>query len=133
MTDDPLFWAKTETQPDGCIVWTGSLRTTGYGQVRRNRKNWAAHRWAYQITYGPIPDGLHIDHLCGVITCVNPDHLEAVTQQENNARTANDTYCRNSHLREGNTYIRPDGRRECYMCNRARDRVRYNTVNPRKP
>lgn len=59
--------------------------------------------------------------------------LAAVTKQENNARTANDDYCRNGHPREGNTYTRADGRRECYMCSRARDRIRYNTVNPRKP
>ncbi len=77
------FWNahadKIMPEPNsGCWFWLGAL-SRGYGSL----KNARAHRVAYEMTIGPIPEGLVIDHLCRVTSCVNPDHLEAVTQAEN--------------------------------------------------
>lgn len=87
-----------------------------------------AHRYAYELLVGPIPEGLHIDHLCRVRLCVNPAHLEAVTCHENNRRStsptavnAKKTHCPRGHeYTEENTYFAPpDGRRMCKPCARA--------------
>lgn len=67
----------------GCWLWTGFLNDGGYGHASVNRRKTKAHRASYEHYKGPIPTGLHIDHLCRQRCCVNPDHLEAVTQQEN--------------------------------------------------
>lgn len=84
------FWSKvTRTNDrDGCWLWQGQLNKAGYGHFRRTvapgvYKTVKAHRHAYQLTRGPIPDGLTLDHLCGNPACVRPDHLEAVTRSEN--------------------------------------------------
>lgn len=65
----------------GCWLWLGAEQR-GYGYIGRT----PAHRRAYETFVGPIPAGLHIDHLCSVRACVNPAHLEPVTQEENNRR-----------------------------------------------
>lgn len=59
-----------------------------YAQVGGHRKQYLAHRVMYEALVGPIPAGLVIDHLCRNTRCVNPDHLEAVTQAENVRRAA---------------------------------------------
>lgn len=66
-----------------CRIWQRSTNNTGYGQIRINGKLHLAHRVAYERDRGEIPDGMTIDHLCRVRCCVNPDHLEAVTNTEN--------------------------------------------------
>lgn len=65
---------------NGCWVWGGALSTEGYGKIGSRLY---AHRVAHEVYIGPIPDGYQVDHLCNVRRCVNPAHLEAVTQQEN--------------------------------------------------
>jgi hypothetical protein len=75
----------------GCHVFTGALTAEGYGLVGLGGRGDGVgytHRLLYADTKGPIPDGLHIDHLCRNRACCNPDHLEAVTQGENNRRAA---------------------------------------------
>jgi hypothetical protein len=70
-----------------CWVWRLSIRKDGYAAARvPGLGAIRVHRAAYQVYVGPIPDGLVIDHLCRVRSCCNPDHLEAVTPQENIAR-----------------------------------------------
>lgn len=72
----------------GCWTWTGVL-SDGYGQVWNEGRMVGVHRVVYEAAYGPIPDGLVIDHLCRNPSCVNPLHLEAVTQSENARRGLN--------------------------------------------
>lgn len=76
--------------PDECWPWTGAIATNGYGQIRIGRAVDLVHRVAYRLYIGPIPAGLHIDHVvsrgCTRRDCTNPAHLEAVTQAENNRR-----------------------------------------------
>lgn len=73
---------RTERTPT-CWLWTGALNRGGYGLVSFDSKRRMAHRVAYELVKGPIPKGLVLDHLCRVRNCVNPDHLEPVTNREN--------------------------------------------------
>jgi hypothetical protein len=91
--DDPArFMQYVAVNPDGCWIWTGvKHKTRNYGRFwvgGRGGRYIQAHRWSYEHHVAPIPRGLTIDHLCMVRECVNPDHLEPVTQAENNRRAA---------------------------------------------
>lgn len=73
-----------EVDPEtGCWVWLKSRSELGYGRMNRRGTVYYAHRVYYERHKGPIPKGLCIDHLCRNPPCVNPDHLEAVTNAEN--------------------------------------------------
>lgn len=76
------FWSKTEKQ-GGCLIWMGSL-LRGYGQFRYKGATRYAHRVAYELAYGSIPEGMHLDHTCWNRQCVTPEHLKVVTQALNN-------------------------------------------------
>ena len=71
---------------NGCHIFQGSLNHDGYGVFEVAGIRWGAHRAAYIVSKGDIPDGLRLDHLCRVRNCCNPDHLEPVTQAENTRR-----------------------------------------------
>lgn len=111
----------------GCWLWQGSLDQDGYGQIRFDGRKWRVHRASYAMHVGPIPEGLVIDHLCRVRSCVNPAHLEAVTDEENRMRgEGNDANarrngaCVNGHAyTPANTYHR-EGGRQCRACARER-------------
>lgn len=128
------FWAKVNKNgPDGCWQWTaGRLGSTGYGHFEKQ----PAHRVAYELAIGAIPPGLHIDHLCRNRICVNPDHLEPVTQRENNLRgvgpsalNAVKRVCDYGHpFNVANTYHRPDGNRDCRPCKARRERDRQRRI-----
>jgi hypothetical protein len=105
-----------------CWEWTGPRDRDGYGKCSYGRR---AHRLAYERLKGPIPEGLVIDHLCRNRACVNPAHLEPVTIAENNRRgiqpSASKTHCVNGHEYDPeNTYLRPNGHRDCRACIRTR-------------
>jgi hypothetical protein len=133
------FWAKTdkngpvpEYRPElgPCWLWTACISKKGYGQFGRGKRVDIAHRVSYELEYGPIPDGLGIDHLCRVRHCVRPSHLEAVTSRVNSlrgfsppARNARVTQCPSGHPYDlENTYRRqnrPGQPRECRACGRT--------------
>lgn len=83
------FWAKAAIASDTeCWPWLAAIGNSGYGRFKVGPHNRYAHRVAYTFTYGEPPNGLVVDHLCENTTCVNPSHLEAVTQAENLRRSA---------------------------------------------
>lgn len=118
------FWAMVDRRgPDECWEWTGARQPNHYGTFGLTRtKCVRAHRFAYELCVGPIPEGLVIDHLCSNPSCVNPMHLEAVTTQENRQRSADRmTTCKHGHpYTEDNIIVRATGRRSCRECNRIR-------------
>lgn len=89
MTKHERFLSHYRVDSNDCWIWTGAS-TWGYGLFwdgtftsKGNPRMTRAHRWSYRDRYGPIPKGLVLDHLCKKTLCVNPLHLEAVTQKEN--------------------------------------------------
>ena len=114
------FWKSVE-KTETCWLWTGSF--SGYGRIAeggRYSKTLLAHRVAYELLVGPIPEGLTIDHLCKNTRCVNPTHLEVVTFGVNVLRgdtvtgnNARKTHCNNGHPLP--PYI-PGGIRVCKVC-----------------
>jgi len=76
------FWSKVQ-KTDSCWNWTASTNEKRYGLFRFNGKTSRAHRVSYILTFGSIDDTLIVDHLCRNRRCVNPDHLDLVSQKEN--------------------------------------------------
>ncbi len=111
---------------DDCWLWVGAIKSGGrggYGCFRVGTKILMAHRVSYEHFVGLIPDNKVLDHKCRVRHCVNPSHLEPVSQKENSQRgltgvhNKNKTHCANGHLFSfENTYIDPLGYRECRTC-----------------
>lgn len=143
-TAEERFWAKVdkngpipEVRPDlgQCWLWIGRPIGAGYGGfLGRNGRTTYAHRFAYQLLIGSIPEQLEIDHLCRAQLCVNPSHMEPVTHLENVRRGRGAEEARKRQLAKGecpqghpydlvNTYFWR-GFRSCRICNRAK-RVRY--------
>lgn len=127
------FWAKVDPcRTDGCWFWTASRNKLGYGRFYAyGVKSHAAHRYAHELLVGPIPDGLEINHVCRQPSCVNPQHLEAVTHQVNmrlgftgvpsGVQQRAKTMCPYGHYYSAaNTYVNPRGERQCRTCVRTR-------------
>lgn len=76
------FWSKVN-RTDTCWLWTACVDKDGYGMIRVDRKNKRAHRLAYELTIGPIPDGMVVCHRCDTPTCVRPGHLFLGTDRDN--------------------------------------------------
>jgi len=132
------FLAKIEFNgKKACWRWRGAASKGGYGSFGRN-PTWKAHRLAYTIFIGPIPKGLTLDHLCRNRTCVNPLHLEPVTQRENClrgispwARNARKTKCNKGHALSGKNLHLEGKSRRCRACRLAAQRrciARYSAA-----
>lgn len=130
------FWSRVDrSDPSGCWLWTRATNNKGYGSVNLYHHPVGAHRVAYELLVGPIPEGLVLDHVvargCTSRACVNPAHLEPVTNSENLRRTVffNRANGRKTHCPEGhpytpeNTYRQGNGARECRECRRERSRA----------
>lgn len=124
------FWRHVEIgEPRDCWRWTGFRNTPGYGMVLgdNERQSHPAHRVAYELTVGPIPDGLVIDHLCRNRECVNPFHLEPVTDRINilrgegrGARSFRRDACLYGHPYDDENTVRTTSRaRVCRVCKNA--------------
>lgn len=131
------FWSKVE-KTESCWIWTGS-KPNGYGQFYLEGKNRPAHRVSYELLRGAIPNGLVLDHLCQTPACVNPDHLEPVTHQENIRRGPREryganrykTHCSRGHLLSGDNVLLQGSRRRCRECRLARERTKARLANVR--
>lgn len=147
-TEPQRFWSRVERSESAhpalgtpCWPWTGCVDADGYGRVAFDGRGRMAHRVAYELAVGPIPDGLVIDHLCRTPRCVNPAHLEPVTRGENvrrgvagalrrawNLALGRRTHCARGHaFDDANTSPRSganQGRRNCRACKRAADHTR---------
>ena len=113
-----------------CWLWQSHVGVTGYGQKRFRGTMWKAHRYMWTVMRGPIPKGMQIDHLCRIRHCVNPQHMEVVTQHENwlrgeacTVQNKRKTHCKYGHeFTPENTYYRTGKRgphRVCIQCNRV--------------
>ncbi|MDQ3295105.1 MAG: HNH endonuclease [Myxococcota bacterium] len=122
------FWSKCTPEPNsGCWLWVAA-DTKGYGRFSIRRASVYAHRHAFSVLVGEIPDGLELDHRCRTPLCCNPDHLEPVTHQVNCARspTIGRTKIAPSHCSAGHPYDdantiyrRSRVGRVCRQCSRA--------------
>ena len=125
------FEEKYIPEPNtGCWLWLAG-QSRGYGMIKIGDRNHTAHRVAYELYVGKVPEGFHVDHLCRNPPCVNPEHLEAVPQRVNvlrgigiTARYARRTHCGKGHeFTPENTYLSYDHdgtRRRCRECVIAR-------------
>jgi len=84
---DKRFWSKVK-KTEGCWEWLSRINRDGYGAFRVNKQVRSAHRVAYELLIGPIPEELTLDHLCRNRACVNPSHLEPVSRGDNIRRGA---------------------------------------------
>lgn len=140
------LWMSVEKgiSDDACWLWVGSKINNGYGVIRKPRsakKKGTAlvHRVSYEIAFGPIPDGLDIDHKCRVRNCVNPNHLRTCTRRQNtlwgigpSAKNAQKTHCLRGHPLEGENILIRGNRRCCRECIRIRAR-KHAPRRKRKP
>ena len=129
---------KIEPEPmSGCWLWMGECNSKGYPWIRRGRsRKIMAHRLIYEQMRGPIPVGLTLDHLCRVRCCMNPSHLEPVTNAVNilrgeswSARNARKVMCPTGHLYlpENTSVIRRTNGstfRRCRRCKRRQNSLR---------
>lgn len=133
------FWGRVNRDAD-CWEWKGSKTAAGYGNLRLpGGRNGYAHRVAYELTCGPIPEGKVLDHLCRNRGCVNPEHLEPVDQYENVMRGATPygphrPTCRAGHdiTKPENVYTRPSGSSLCRVCARAQENKRREARRAKK-
>lgn len=132
------FWSKVvcvDSPTDTCWHWLAYKSKEGYGYVNIGRSSFkhvfTAHRAAWILTYGTIDSALTLDHLCRNPSCVNPAHMEQVSNRVNilrgngaSAQNARKTHCPQGHAySESNTTLRQNGDRRCLTCQREQGRI----------
>lgn len=120
LTPASRFWAKVDRRTKGeCWPWLGGKNPKGYGRYHVGPRQVQAHRFAYELTIGPVPDGLVLDHLCRNPGCANPYHCQPVTSRENTLRGQGPAAqaAQRTHCPQGHPYdtIR-QGWRACSVC-----------------
>ncbi len=124
---DACFRKKYFVNEDtGCWIWTGVVQKSGYARFGAggvSGRNVLGHRWSYERHVGPIPDGYEIDHLCRNKSCVNPEHLEAVTHAENARRSKARMFCKRGHRMLGVNLYEHEGKRRCNACQKLRQKA----------
>lgn len=135
LTEQEMTRLKRDITRDaltGCHLWTGAKSTSGYGQAHVSGVATTVHRISWTQTNGPIPAGLQLDHLCRTRNCVNPEHLELVTNRTNALRgtgitavNAHKTDCKRGHSLTGANLVTRDNTRRCASCRKAYDMSRF--------
>ena len=125
-----FFWERVQPEPmTGCWLWTGATRGKGYPAFRREY----GHRAMAELAHG-IPRGMVVDHLCKTPACVNPEHLEPVSQRDNILRGSlcDRGHCPAGHALAGvNLYTDTRGHRQCMQCRRIARRKDYHAAKER--
>lgn len=137
----PITTTTQLDAPGDCWEWDGPRTSMGYGIQWQGARYKMAHRLSYEEHVGPIPDGLVLDHLCRNRGCINPAHLEPVTDAVNVLRgvgptavNAAKTECIAGHpFNDENTKIRSHGWRKCQECARQAERQRNRPPRLQKP
>lgn len=127
------FTEKIHEDARGCWIWDAYVGTNGYGRFSVDNRGALAHRWSYEYHISEIPEALVLDHLCRNRSCVNPWHLEPITQRVNIERGLTPvphnrlkTHCPRGHeYTEENIYRMPNGWRACLDCKKASARDYY--------
>lgn len=126
-----LFRKKyTEDPASGCWIWHAATSSTGYAAFNGGDGPVLGHRWIYERAVGAIPEGMQIHHVCETRTCVNPEHLKLMDPSAHAslhaAETREKTHCTHGHrYTSENTYVTPDGWRQCRVCKREAFRRYY--------
>lgn len=133
------FFNKFTIDPaSGCWIWVGASNGVGYGKISVGGQGQEyAHRVSYEIHCGPIPDGMQIDHLCRNPSCVNPNHLEPVTNRENTRRGLISQLrpprarCGRGHDLSVTAYRDSQGHTQCRECLHIRQRAYHQRKKER--
>lgn len=141
MNRKPIFdrlLPKLRHTDTGCIEWSGSVDSKGYGIIGKGGRGGGivrVHRFVYETIHGCVPDGLELDHLCRNKRCCRISHLEPVTHRENilrgmapSAIHARKTHCPKGHEYRVSTQLHPNGKRgiwrKCRQCNTDQKRAK---------
>ncbi len=135
----PEMWverrrAKASLNENGCLIWNGHVNDWGYAESSYKRKTVRVHRVIYEITHGPIPEGMVVCHSCDTPACINIDHLWLGSVKDNKhdeMRKGRNFYLKKTHCPRGHSYAEfgvqwaGKSHRHCSICLRARARLRY--------